>query len=41
MCGSEKEFINISRARSKNDALQIGPTRIEVAALANAKRNRV
>jgi hypothetical protein len=30
----EKEFMNISRAGSKNDALRIGSTRIELAALA-------
>jgi uncharacterized protein YcnI len=41
MCGSEKEFMNISRAGSKNDALQIAATKINSAALANAKRNRV
>jgi hypothetical protein len=33
--------MNISRAGSKNDALQIGSTKIDSAALANAKRNRV
>jgi hypothetical protein len=33
--------MNISRAGSKNDALQIGSTKINSAALANAKRNRV
>jgi hypothetical protein len=34
MCGSGKEFMSISRAGSKNDALQIGSTRIDIAALA-------
>ena len=37
----EKKFMNISRAGSKNDALRIGSTTIELPALANAKRNRV